>query len=38
VAIVQTVYELACTYSDNRPGYKPVSDRRLVRPEHGGPR
>jgi len=53
VAIVQTVYELACTCSDNRPGYKPVSahslatlksftaqpaaDRRLVRPEHGGP-
>jgi len=25
VAIVQTVFELACIYSDNRPGYKPVS-------------
>ena len=46
-------FELSCIYSDNGPGYKPVSahslatlksftaeptaDRRLVRPEHGGP-
>jgi len=28
--IVQTVYELACIYSDNGPGYKPVSAQSLV--------
>ena len=30
MAIVQTVYELACTYSDNRPGYKSVSAQSLA--------
>jgi len=30
VAIVQTVYELACIYSDNRPGYKSVSAHSLA--------